>query len=401
MTLTVGIDWAKEEHAACVLDSQGAVKARLTVPHSAAGLAAFCRKLKKLADPSRLKIAIERPNGLLADTLVAAGFTLVPIHPNVVKASRPRYSTVGAKDDRGDAYLLADLLRTDGHRFRALQPLSDRVRALQALVWTRDDLVAERIALANRLRSTLEGYWAGAAVIFGDIDSQIALAFLERYSTPQRAKRLGEKRLASFLLKYSYKGRRSPSELLERLRAAPFSVAGELEAEAKGHAVLAYVSAIGTIAARIRELTKLIEREVLRIPVGRVVASFPRAGKINAAQIVAEIGDDPARFQAEAHLAAKAGVAPVTYASGKSRGVGFRWACNKRLRRAITCWAGNSRHASPWARDVYERARARGCDHPHAVRILARAWIRVLWRCWRSDVPYDVDQHRGAQRFAA
>ena len=139
----------------------------------------------------------------------------------------------------------------------------------------------------------------------------------------------------------------------------------------------------------------------MQLPAGQVVASFPRAGKVNAAQILAELGDEPARFQSEAQLAAEAGVAPVTYASGKSRGVCFRWACNKRLRRAITCWADNSRRASPWAKDVYDRARARGCDHPHAVRVLARAWIRVLWRCWREGVPYDLEQHGGARRFAA
>ena len=401
MTLTVGIDWAKDEHAVCVLDAQGAVRARLTVPHTAEGLASLCRKLAKLSDPSELRIALERPSGLLADTVVAAGFTLVPIHPNVVKACRPRYSSVGAKDDRGDAYLLADLLRTDGHRFPPLRAPSDKIRALRALVRARDDLVAERVALANQLRSTLESYWAGAAAIFADVDSPIGLAFLEAYPTPKRAKRLGERRLASFLAKHRYSGRRSAKELLERLRDAPFSVAGELEAEAKGHVVLAYVAALKPIVARVRELSSLIEHEVMQLPRGQVVASFPRAGKINAAQILAELGDDPARFQTDAQLAAEAGVAPVTYASGKSRGVGFRWACNKRLRFAITNWASNSRRDSAWARDVYDRARARGCDHPHATRILARAWIRVLWRCWRDGVAYDPALHGGARALAA
>jgi transposase len=292
-------------------------------------------------------------------------------------------------------------LRTDGHRFRPLQVLSDEIRALRALVRTRDDLVAERVALANQLRSTLEDYWPGAAAIFSAVDSPIALAFLKRYPTPRSAKQVAEKRLARFLAKNRYTGRRSPKELLDRLRAAPLSVAGELETKARGSAMLAYVSALKVIVARIRELTSLIEHEVLQLSAGRVVASFPRAGKVNAAQIVAELGDDPARFQTEAQLAAEAGVVPVTYASGKSRGVGFRWACNKRLRRAITGWAGNSRHASPWARDVYERARARGCDHPHAVRILARAWVRVLWRCWRDGVEYDPARHGGAARVAA
>jgi transposase len=127
--------------------------------------------------------------------------------------------------------------------------------------------------------------------------------------------------------------------------------------------------------------------------------SFPRAGRICAAAILAELGDVRARFQSEDQLAAEAGVSPVTHASGKSRGVVFRWACNHRLRAAVTCWADNSRHASPWAADVYRRARARGCDHPHAIRVLARAWVRVLWRAWTDRTPYDETRHTAARRF--
>ena len=154
-----------------------------------------------------------------------------------------------------------------------------------------------------------------------------------------------------------------------------------------------------TLVERISALTNRLEHEVEKTAAGRVMASFPRAGRLNAAQIIAELGEDPERFQTEAQLAAEAGVAPVTHASGKSRGVVFRYACNKRLRCAITTWAGNSRHSSPWAQNIYAKARARGCDHPHAVRILARAWVRVLWRCLRDGTPYDPALHRAAQPF--
>ena len=154
-----------------------------------------------------------------------------------------------------------------------------------------------------------------------------------------------------------------------------------------------------TLVMRIRRLTSTVEHAVAQLPAGQVIMSFPRAGKVNAAQITAELGDDPERFQTEDHLAAEAGVAPVTFASGKSRGVVFRYACNKRLRFAITTWADNSRHASPWAKHVYAKARARGCDHPHAIRILARAWVRVLWRCWRNGTQYDAALHGAAKPF--
>ncbi len=117
----------------------------------------------------------------------------------------------------------------------------------------------------------------------------------------------------------------------------------------------------------------------------------------SAPLILAELGSVRERFDSDEHLAGEAGVAPVTYQSGKSRAVTFRWACNHRLRAALTCMADNSRHASAWAAHVYTKARDRGCDHPHAIRILARAWLRVIWRAWVNRKPYDPTQHRAAQ----
>jgi transposase len=373
MKYFAGLDWGSTRHAVCVVDERGVVTAELDVQHSAEGLQRLLRELARIAPAKDLSIAIERPSGVVVDTLIDAGHPVVPIHPNALKACRPRYRAAGGKSDPGDAYILADVLRTDGHRFRPLRPLSDEVRALRALVRSRDDLVAERVAVANRLRALLESFWPGAIAIFADIDSPIALDFLESYPTPTRATGLGPKRMARFLARNGYSGRRKPDELLERVRSAPTGLAGPLEEEAKGHAVIDLVMVLRTLVDRIRRLSSAVEHAVAQLPVGQVVMSFPRAGKVNAAQIVAELGDDLQRFQTEAQLAAEAGVAPVTHASGKSRGVVFRYACNKRLRVALTTWADNSRHSSPWARNVYARARARGCDHPHAIRILARA----------------------------
>lgn len=396
-----GLDWGGVQHAVCVVDDAGAVRLRLEVAHNAEGLTAMFKQLAKLAPAAELPIAIERPSGILVDTLVAAGHPVVPIHPNVVKACRPRYRAAGGKHDLGDAYLLADVLRTDGHRFKSLSPQSDDIKALRALVRTRDDLVAERVSLANQLRSLLEGFWPGAAAVFADIDSPIALAFVRRYPTPQSAAHLGEKRLASFLAQERYSGRRPVPDLLVRLHEAAAAVCSETEAEAKGELVKALARILGTLVAEIVKLTSRIEHEVEQLPDGKLVMSFPRAGKINAAQILAELGDVRERFQTEDQLAAEAGVCPVTYESGKSRSVCFRWACNHRLRAAITTWADNSRHGSPWAAAVYGRARGRGCDHPHAVRILARAWVRVLWRAWTSRSTYDPKQHGGAKGLQA
>lgn len=397
-----GVDWATGTHAVCVIDAGGAVREHFEVQHDSAGLREMLARLRHCTPaPAQLPIAIERPSGLLVDTLIEAGHPVVPIHPNVVKATRPRYRSHGAKSDATDAYLLADLLRTDGARFAALQPQSDAIRALRALVRGRDDLVATRVQLANQLRSLLDSFWPGAAAIFAEIDSAIALAFVLRYPTPLTAAHLGEKRLLAFLAKHHYCGRRSPTELLQRLRAAAIGGSAALESDALGTLAQALATALQPLVEQISQLTSRIEHAVATLPDGQLVMSLPRAGRVCAAQILAELGDVRARFATDAQLAAEAGVAPLTYQSGKSRSVTFRWACNHRLRRAVTCFADNSRHASQWAAQVYAKARARGCDHPHAIRILARAWTRVLWRMWTDRRAYDPARHRAALAFNA
>ena len=396
---TAGLDWASEEHAICIVDERGTIRESFSVAHDARGLGELVRRLRRYPE---LRLAIERPEGLLVDTLVDAGIEVVPIHPNKLKAARERYTTSGAKSDPGDAYVLADFLRTDGHRFRTLAPLSDQTRTLRALVRTRDDLVKAKVALTNQLAAQLAVFWPGAGAIFYRLDSAIALAFLERYPVPEAAASLGERRLAAFLRRNAYCGRKPVGELLGRLRSAPRGLVGAAESEARGECVRALVRALAALLPQIAELEGAIAVALGEHPDGALFKSFPYAGETNAAQLLAEIGDERERFQSDDVLAMEAGVVPVTKRSGKVTSVGFRWACNKRLRRALTGWANNTRRGSSWARALYERARARGADHPHAVRILARAWLRVLWRCWQDRVPYDDVRHlaAAAARFA-
>jgi transposase len=393
-----GLDWASRIHAVCVIDARGSVILKFEVPHDAAGLAELCRRLKAAHVTA---VAIERPSGLIVDALLEARFQVVPIHPNVVKATRPRYRSHGGKSDASDAYLLADLLRTDGHRFRPLAPECDDIRALRALVRGRDDLVATRVQLANQLRSVLDSFWPGAAEVFADVDSQIGLDFIQRYPTPESASRLGPKRMAAFCAQHAYSGRRTPEELLERMHSAPAVALGEIEVEAKGELALSMARVLARLVEQIRLLTSRIEHAVQSNEDGRILMSFPRAGKVCAAQILSELGSVRERFDDLERLAAEAGVTPVTYESGKSKAVAFRWACNHRLRAALTCLADNSRHASAWAAAIYDKARGRGCDHPHAIRILARAWLRVIWRAWRDRQTYDIQRHTGAMLHLA
>ncbi len=396
----VGVDWASEEHAICVLGSDGRQKDAFGVEHSRDGLAKLVRRLGPLGPAGRVPVAIERPDGRLVDFLLEAGHPVVAVSPNAIKAWRESEVLSGAKDDPGDAEVIAEYLRLRAHKLTVLAPFSEETRALRAVVRARGDLVEQRVAAHNQLEACLDAFWPGAKALFADTASEIALAFLSRYPTPGSARSLGEKRMAAFLTKHGYSGRRPAAELLERLRSAPEGIPDGPEAEARRDAVLGYVRVIRALNASIKSLDRSIAAHLGEHPDGEIFTSLPRSGHINAAQMLAEWGDCRQAYDTPDAVAALAGQTPVTKKSGKYEAVHFRWACNKRFRVAMCTFADNSRHQSAWAADIYRRARARGCDHPHAIRILARAWIRVIWRCWQDRIAYYPSRHGGAARLA-
>jgi transposase len=391
-----GLDWAAEVHAVCVMDHGGKIVDRFTIQHSADGIAMLIRRLAKLAEAGDVQVGIERPNGRLVDLLLEAGHPVVPVSPNAIKTWRDGEVLSGAKSDAGDAAVIAEYLRLRQHRLRVAVPYSDDTRALRTVVRTRTDLVDMRVAATNQLAALLDDHWPGAKAVFADVESPISLEFLTRYPTPTSARHIGEKRMQAFMTKHGYSGRRPAAQLLERLRAAPAGATGEALSEALRDAVLALVTVLKALNAAVKDLDRSTAAHLGEHPDGEIFTSLPRSGQINAAQILAEWGDCRQAYESPDSVAALAGCTPVTKESGKHRAVHFRWACNKRFRVALTTFADNSRHASPWAASIYNNARKAGKDHPHAVRVLARAWIRVIWRCWLNGVPYDPAKHGAA-----
>ena len=391
--VTAGVDWAKDDHAVCVVGEQGEALERFTVRHDAAGLRELAARLLRAG---ALQIGIERSDGPVVDTLLAAGLTVFVIPPGQVKNLRSRYGSAGNKDDRFDAYVLADAVRTDARRLRPMERDSDQTTALRSTVRARRDLVGHRVAAANQLRAHLQIVFPGAAALFAEIDSAITLAFLSRFTTQDQADWLSPLRLAAWLKSAAYSGRTDPAVLHARLLAAPRGLAGE---HARIHAgtTLALVAVLRALNAQIKVLADSIAAQLAAHPDAAIFQSLPRSGTVRAARLLAEIGDARGRFPTRDSLTCLAGVAPSTRQSGKVKSVTFRWGADKQLRDALCDFAGDSRRASPWAADLYDKAIARGCDHPHAVRILARAWAHVIWRCWQDHAPYDPAAHGSLQ----
>ncbi len=393
--VTAGIDWARDDHAVSVVDHRGREIARTMLEHTAEGL----RELVSfLARHGAAEAAIERPDGPVVDTLLEAGVTVVVISPNQVKNLRGRYGSAGNKDDRFDAYVLADTLRTDRQRLRTLTPDTDATVALRRACRARKDLVTHRVAAGNQLRAHLRNALPATVGLFKDIDSQISLAFLTRFDTQDKLDWLTPVRLGQWLSKQAYSGRANPAVLHAKILHAPRGPIGEF-ADALAGITASYVTLLRTLTDQTRILEKQIDRQLAAHTDEHIFTSLPRAGRVRAARLLAEIGDCRARFPTPESLACLAGAAPSTRQSGRSRVVGFRWSCDKQLRDAVTDFAADTVKTNPWAADLYQRARTRGHDHPHTVRILARAWLFIIWHCWQDNAPYQPANHRALQQF--
>ena len=390
-----GIDWAKDDHAVCIMNPDGEVTDRFTTVHTAAGLK---KLVGRLLAAGVTEVGIERGDGPAVEALLQAELTVLVISPNQVKNLRSRYGSAGNKDDRFDAYVLADVVRTDRRRLTALTRSTPATVALRSTVRARRDLVEHRVAAANQLRAHLQIVFPAAVGLFAALDSAVSLSFLERFPTQAKADWLTTQRLTTWLAKVGYSGRVDPAVLHQRILDAPRGTTGP-DADAHAATTTAFVAVLHALGTQIAVLEANIADQLDVHPDRHIVTSLPRSGMLRAARLLGEVGDARGRFPTADSLACLAGVAPSTRQSGKTKAVTFRWSADAQLRDALCDFAGDSRHANPWAADLYDRARGRGHDHPHTVRILARAWVDIIWRCWHDNLAYQPDQHRALQRI--
>jgi transposase len=384
----VGLDWGEQHHQVHAIEGGGGTLLSLRVPHDRSGLERLQVALAGLGEPSEVGVAIERREGLLVDHLLAWGHPVYPVNPKVAARAREGYRAAPVKSDALDAFALADLLRRQVATWRPLHRPSAVQAELGALVRDRERFVIEHRRLQHQLRAVLETYYPAATKLFSGLDRSITLAFLRRYPTPAEAARLTERRLARFLAREGYSGRTAPEVLIERIRAYTGTPNAGVDA-ARARAMLALVDLLEQVGRFLDDYEAAITAVLERHPDTALFASFPGTGLITTATLLAEIGEDRSRFPSPGSLMAEAGLAPVTRQSGSSRRVGFRYAANHHLRAAWGQWMLTAIRISPWTREAYDAARARGQSHSRAVRSVGARWGRILWRCWLDRQTYD------------
>jgi len=306
--VTAGVDWATTDHAVAIVDHRGRATHRFAVTANADGLRELVRRLRHAHVE---EVGIERSDGQVVDTLIAAGFTVVVIPPGQVANLRGRYGSAGNKDDRFDAYVLADTVRTDRARLRPMVPDTPATVLLRSAVRARKDLLTHRVGLANQLRAHLEFFYPGPVKLFADLDSITSLRFLTRFTCQDDADWLTPSRLTTWLRHVAYTGKKDPAVLHAHLTAAPRGATGPAGAAAAA-VTTAFVAALTTLVEQIHILNKHIAALLTQHPDAPIFLSLPRAQALRAARLLAEIGDCRGRYPTPESLASLAGVTPST-----------------------------------------------------------------------------------------
>ena len=390
----MGVDWGDRLHQVYVGDEDGKKVREMKLQESPEGLAEIGRWLdEKRAEGFELWAAIEKPQGRIVDFLLDHGVEVYPVNPKAVDRVRDRYRMSGSKSDAFDAYVLAEFLRTDQVHLRALRPSSEKAQELKMLSRDQRRVVRHKTRFLNQLTTTLKEYYARPLEVFEDLETEIALDFLQRYPTPAHLSALTRKQFNRFATKQHHLSKQRCEELWEKLNKPQLAVP-EHVVRAKAQLVEVLIEQLRAAIKAVKIYNHKVESFFASSPAAQFAKTLPggKSGTLVAA-IWAELGDAQGRWESSRHLQAEAGAVPVTKASGKSRVVHFRFACNKHLRYTMYWFSFVSLNHSEWAKLYYRGQRDNGHSHHQALRALGAKWLKIIFVMWRDHKPYDENYH--------
>ncbi|HET7238866.1 MAG TPA: IS110 family transposase [Terrimicrobiaceae bacterium] len=387
----VGIDWADEEHAVCVLDSvPDREKERLrreVLPHTPEAIAAWAGGLARDFGDRPVAVMVEQSRGALLQALMQyPQLVLFPINPKQAARYREALVHSGRKDDPTDAECLARFVREHHRELRVWKPADTLTRQLAQLVELRRKAVDSRKQTTQQAEARLKQYFP-LALELGD--TALIVAVLERWPTHQTLARANPATLRKFFAQHGRRNADQVNELIARIRTAQPLTTDRAMIDPHALAVKFLVKELRLHEAAVAEFDAAIAQCFAAHPDAELFRSPPGAGAALAPRLLVAFGPDRGRFASADEVQAYSGIAPITKRSGKSCHVTKRYFCNKFLRQTFHEFADHARKWSTWSKAFYEHLRARGHRHHAAVRSLAFKWIRILFRCWKNRQLYD------------
>jgi len=388
-TAFIGIDWADKKHDICQQPAGSNDRVFYCVHHSVEKIDEWAIGLhERFGGP--IAVAVELSRGPIVNALLKYDFlSIFPINPTTLAKYREAFHPSGAKDDPTDAEIAMDLMLHYPERFKPLKPQSADMRKLAYLVEQRRKLVEDKRRFSNRLIDTLKQYYPQPLDWFSHRNSPLFCKFIIRWPSLQKVKRAKESTVIEF-----FRANKATSKKLlnQRLKAIkeelPLTddpgvlLAHQLQAVAIAEQMLTAIKVIKTFDIE-------IEESFGKLPDAKLFESLPGAGLCYAPRLLVAFGEQRERFNSAMEVQQYAGVAPVTERSGNKEWIHWRWKCSKFLRQTFVEWAGKTIDKSYWAGVYYQQQRAKGKTYQVAVRALAFKWIRILYRCWKTNTPYN------------
>ncbi len=383
-----GIDWADQKHDGLVLDEAGRKLGSIRVTHTPEGLIKLDEWLAQMLgqqSKDHMACIIETTHGLLITFLLEHGWPVYPVNPRTVDRRR---SASGAKTDQIDAYLLAKTGRADFADLHRLVPDSERVAELKGLTRDQESLIQMQTRLVNQLTACLKAYYPVALDLFAKLQQRSTLVFLQTYPTLEAAQTASVEQIRHVLKSAGHTtASKVAPKIFEQLHQ-PSLRANAVTTRTKARLAVALITQLLPLVEQIAEYDKEIEQLFLSHEDNEVFSSLPGAGKRLAPRLLAEIGDDPSRYETAASLQALGGTSPVLFQSGNYSKPHRRLGCIKPLRNALHQFSWQSTQQEDWARAYYERKRAEGKSHSVAVRALSNIWVRIIFAMLSAHEPY-------------
>ena len=396
MRLFAGDDWAQDHHDAGLMDATGRRLAKARLPEGVAGLARLHAMIGEQLgedadedDAGQVAIGIETGQGPWVAALIAAGYTVFAVNPLQASRYRERHGVPGAKSDAGDAHVLADMVRTDSRQLRPVAGDSAQAAAIKVVTRTHKTLIWERTRHTQRLRHALRDYFPAALEAFEDLDAADTLELLARAPDPASAARLTAAQISAALKRARRRDIAAKAERIQAVLRAAHLGQPDIVAAAYAASARALIAVLVTLNEQVKALQGQVEAYFGQHPDAEILLSQPGLGPVLGARVLAESGDDPARYASAKARKNYAGTSPITRASGKKKIVMARYVHNDRLTDALMSQAFTALRASPGARAYYDHQRARGAGHNPALRQLASRLTGILHGCLKTRTLYD------------
>ena len=388
-TAFIGIDWADAKHDICMQAAGDERREFCCIPHKVDAIDDWAQSLyRRFGGP--IAVALELSKGPVVYALQKYDFFVIfPVNPSTLAKYREAFTPSGAKDDPTDAEFTLDLLLRHADRFTPLHPQSVEMRTLVSLVEQRRRLVNDRVRTTNRLRNTLKQYYPQALEWFDRIDTPLFCAFIERWPTLAQVKRARRTTVQRFFQQHNMRSASVLDARLQSIKAAMPLTLDEAVITPNRLQALVLVDLLRVTLSAIKRFDEEIAELAPQHPDYALFDALPGAGPSLAPRLLVAFGEQRDRFNSAAELQRYAGIAPVTVRSGNMYWVHWRWQCPTFLRQTFVEWAAQTINKSYWAGVYYRQQRDKGCSYQAAVRALAFKWIRILYRCWQTNTPYN------------